>query len=127
MFMRYLGGGIGHQNQDKRWTPRVEESPQNNAMVVDPTPAAGVHAENSAASRGNIELQKLQILALETSNHPAGSDDEDIDSGESDDSEGSREGYASDDDSDEEVDEYEPYFGPEDGEGNEEDTGFADF
>lgn len=124
--MRYLGGGIGHQNQDARWTSNGEEGAQNNDMDIDPN-QVNMHAENGMIANEEKRLQELRKLALETSNRPAESDDEDVNSTDSDDSEDTSD-YSSDGDSDEEVDGYEPYFGPEDGEGDEkEDTGFSEF
>lgn len=121
--MRYFGGGIGHQNQDARWTSHGEVGRKNDAMDIDPDP------EDDITQTRDTRLQELRQLALETSARPADSDDSDVDSSNSDDSDNtSMEGdLSSDNDSDEGVDDYEPYFGPEDGDGDREDYGFSEF
>lgn len=130
MFMRYLGGGIGHQNQDARWTSTGQEDHYNDDMDIDSDPEENMHTEEGTANNQDMQLQKLHQLALETSVRPADSDDEDDNAADSDNSENmsSVEDHTFDDDSDDEVDEDEPYFGDEDGVGDDrEDNGFGDF
>lgn len=124
MFMRYFGGGIGHQTQAERWTLGSQKDPQSNNMNIDVN-----DDEDHISNNLDAQLQELHQLAIETSIYPAESEDEDVNTSDSDDSENSSmEGHSLDSDSDENVDDHESYFGPEDGEGYEkDDDGFDDF
>lgn len=125
MFMRYFGGGIGHQTQATTWASRGQKDPPSDGMDVDPK-----YDNSCMAYNQDAQLQELRKLAVEVSARPAESDDEDINSSDSDNSEddSSVEGHSHDSDSDGDVDDHESYFGPEDGEGyDKDDDGFADF
>lgn len=94
--MRYLGEGIGHQNQDARWTSSNRYEDDNNDMEVD-LPCEEDFDDDQK------KLQGLQELAKELATRAAGEDDEDIDidndsDGSSDEDEVSDDDEASDDD-----------------------------
>lgn len=124
--MRYFGGGIGHQSQHARWVSGAQEDPHDNNMDIDSDPALD---DNMQLEGMEDRLQQLHQMALETSARPADSDDSDVATSDSEDSENafSVNNNSSDDDSGKEVDD-ELYFGPEDGGGGYwEDTGFSAF
>lgn len=126
--MRYHGGGIGHQNQHAKWVSGAGEDPRDDDMDIDLDPELDDNTQLEGDQ--NTRLQHLLQMARDTSTRPADSDDEDVAPTDSEDSEDtfSVDSDNSDDDSDNGVDDDEPYFGPEDGEGNyREDTGFGAF
>lgn len=130
MFMRYLGGGIGHQNQSARWTSTIED--KHDQMNIDPPSSCDEGSKIDEDPTNDTRLQGLRDLAIELGSRPAGDDDEDLDS-EEDDSDDSSQEYGAgedlffdedegDDDEDKDID-----FGPYDEEKDEDDTGFGDF
>lgn len=128
MFMRYLGGGIGHQNQRDRWaSPADDES--DDAMEVD--------SSSEEEGEGNVEessglIQNLQDLATQISSGPASHDDGDLVSSSEEDDDNDEEG---DDDSDSDLftdseegdkdDDFGPDNGADSGKG-EDDNGFGE-
>lgn len=77
MFMRYLGGGIGHQNQDARWTSSNRYEDDAIDMEVDPPCEEDIDDDPK-------KLQGLQELAKELATRPVGEDDKDLDTDDSD-------------------------------------------
>lgn len=134
MFMRYLGGGIGHLNQGAIGEDHMDVD--SDLETGEDSDEAGMTDDldlevNEGHSQKNNELllQNLHILATEVSSRPADEDDEDDIHSES---ESDSENNSSDHDLDlfdetEEQDEDED-FGPEDGERElEDDDGFGSF
>lgn len=131
--MRYLGGGIGHQNQDARWTSSKEGENQDNDMGTN---MDGPCEENTDMDEDPVDENQLRELAIKLSSRPADEDDEDI---EPDDSDNSSDGSSDEDEtSDHETnqddlfiddegneDQEEHDFGPDDGEEYDDDTGFG--
>lgn len=133
--MRYLGHGIGHQNQDARWTSEL-----NDDMDTDPDFEEDIGSGGSPEENSDSQLEGLRELAMKMISQPAGDDDEDVDSDDSEDSEeyegldkdnlffdgDSRYGEDSEDDKDGgDDDEFD--FGPHDGEGEDGDDDGAEF
>lgn len=132
--MRYLGHGIGHQNQDARWTSELDDE-----MDTDPDFEEDINSGGGPEENSDSQLQELRELAMKMISQPAGDDDEDVDSDDSEDSEGldednlffdgdSEDGEDSEDDKDSgDDDEFD--FGPQDGEGEDgdDDRDGADF
>lgn len=126
MFMRYLGGGIGHQNQDARWTSKGQDDCNSGDMVID----ADFEEDKHTEEMGDNRLEELRRLALETTLRPAEDDEgneaaDAIDSDYEDDSDTNSSINDIFDDEDNESDGNEPYFGPEDKVGDQ-DSGFGD-
>jgi hypothetical protein len=134
MFMRYLGGGIGHQNQESRWTPtRHKDDNGEDEMDVDSEPDEREEQSELGGDRALL-LRRLQQIALDLESRPVGDSDDDMSSENDSSQEGSDDGDIEEDDllGESDIDsgsEDEPDFGPEDGDGCGEidDTGFGEF
>jgi hypothetical protein len=130
MFMRYLKGGVGHQNQDKRWTPSRIEEDGDDTMDVDPAPERDTHMDED--SEDARRMQAIRDLATKMTSGAAG-DDRDVESSYNSDDSSDYEKFGVldehellDHNEDEEDDEFD--FGPYDGEADgHEDTGFDNF
>lgn len=136
MFMRYLGGGIGHQNQDTRWTSKGQEDNRSDSMDIDGELEEEIQTEQDMEDNQHLQLEEVQKLALQTSIRPAEEADKDIDvdSDNTDDTDSNLSAednifnHGEDDESDtDESDNDELYFGPEDESGEDEDNGFGKF
>lgn len=131
MFMRYLGGGIGHQNQAERWTlSRGDEDVDDDDTDIDSPPEEDIDIDEDPED--DTQLQGLRELAIEMSSLPAGDDHDDITSDNNSDSdldenEGSDEDELFPDDDEDSGEDEELDFGPDDGEADEDDIGFGDF
>lgn len=134
--MRYLGGGIGHQNQDIRWTSKGQEDNRSDSMDIDGELEEEIQTEQDMEDNQHLQLEEVQKLALQTSIRPAEEADKDIDvdSDNTDDTDSNLSAednifnHGEDDESDtDESDNDEPYFGPEDESGEDEDNGFGKF
>lgn len=122
MFMRYLGGGIGHQKQDARWAPLRGDEVDNDAMDVDPCED---EAQLDNDQQDRRQMQELRELAIEMSSWAAGDDDKGNNSEEhevSDDDDDDEDELFLDDEEEEDCTAFD--FGPYDGEEDEDDTGF---
>lgn len=131
--MRYLGGGIGHQNQDARWKSSKEGGNEDNNVDMDVDAPC---EENTNMDEDPVDENQLRELAIKLSSRPADDDDEDIDSDENS-SDGSSEDETSDEDERSNDDDLfidnegnenqeEPNLGPDDEE-QDDDTGFGSF
>ncbi|KAF9465857.1 hypothetical protein BDZ94DRAFT_1306598 [Collybia nuda] len=125
MFMCYLGGAIGHQNQDVTQTPEHQQNLHNDTTNIVSDPEDGTQMEEWIITNPDTQLQELCQMALKATTLPAESDN-DIGSGS--------ENTSNIEDSDyscnttDEGSDYEPYFGPNNGKGeNGEDNHFGDF
>lgn len=109
MFMRYWGGGIGHQHEGARWKIAdrgiVEDKMDVDSEPDDPT-AAQSHP-NQDLQLGSINQIAIQLQADEN----AGAETDDSQSSHSSDSVSSEDPYDRGTDDDEDDDHY---FGPED-------------
>lgn len=82
--MRYFGGGLGHQNQEDRWTTgRRDEEPDNGVIDVDDSEDDQAQAETGEANT-SFQLQELHQLVSGLTSGPAGESDEDVDSEDND-------------------------------------------
>ncbi|KAF9466647.1 hypothetical protein BDZ94DRAFT_1157658, partial [Collybia nuda] len=105
MFMRYLGGGIGHQHESKRWRSTGQEVDED-SMDIDPEPEDGLPSQDNDAA----QLQTLfDTTAYLQGDENAGADTDDSDS-QSDSSDTSEEEFDYGSDNDDDC----AYFGPED-------------
>jgi hypothetical protein len=133
--MRYFGGGMGHQNQENRWTinKRVEE--YDNDMEVDDSEEENIGPNEDVETNPNLQLQELQKLASDLTSAPGEESDMDVDSDDDDSDRDSAKDADEDnlladyidnsDDNSDDSDEID--FGPEDGYGEENEGSFAEF
>ncbi|KAF9468095.1 hypothetical protein BDZ94DRAFT_1287378 [Collybia nuda] len=129
MFMRYLGGGIGHLNQGDQWTTGNNEDDMD--IDSDLEEEAGNNEDSQKAQE--LQFQSLNNLAQQVSSNPVDEDEEDGSFGTDEDDDSENTSLGSDDEDldlfkDMENEEEEEDFGPEDGEGiMGEDYGFGSF
>lgn len=118
--MRYLGHGIGHQNQDARWT---QAGLEDDGMDVDPAPEEDINLGGSVEDDPTSQIQGLQEMAMKLASQTAGDDDEQIHSdedSENEDDDGSDDDDLFHDDDDESSEDGDVLdFGPDDGEGED--------
>jgi hypothetical protein len=69
--------GVGHQNQDKRWTPSRVEEDGDDTMDVDPAPEHDTHMDED--SEDACRMQAIRDLATKMTSGAAG-DDRDVES-----------------------------------------------
>jgi hypothetical protein len=75
MFMRCLGGSIGYQNQDKRWTPSIVDGDNNDTKDIDLAPKHDTNMDED--SEDTCQMQALQDLATKMTSGAVG-DDRDV-------------------------------------------------
>lgn len=117
--MRYLGYGIGHQNQDARWTQARNSGPDDDNMDVDVDPEEDGYPGGATDDSQASQIQGLTEMAMKMATQTAGDNDEEIHSDEDSDNEGktSDEGdLFYDDDEESSEDDHDFDFGPNDGE-----------
>lgn len=112
MFMRYSGGGIGHQHESSRWRT-ADRGNSGGKIDLDLLP------ENDGSNLPSSNNDTLQLLALgeiaarlpENDEDGAATDSSDSYHSSDSDAEDEQSGYGTDDDEDDHG-----YFGPEDNE-----------